>query len=57
MPAETFQEKQFKMFVSVVRGYQKCIDTRGYHFEHLLILANLKTKKVVIRVLVQKIVE
>ena len=50
MPVETFQH----VCNSAVRRYQKCIDARGGHFEHLLILANLKNKNVVNHVLVQK---
>ena len=50
IPVETIQN----VCNSAVRRYQKCIDARGGHFEHLLILANLKNKNVVNHVLVQK---
>ena len=50
IPVETIQN----VCNSVVRRYQKCIDARGGHFEHLKILANLKIKMLFIHVLVQK---
>ena len=49
IPVETIQN----VCNSAVQRYQKCIDARGGHFEHLLILANLKNKNVVNHVLVQ----